>query len=58
MTDGNRNLYVVACGGGYPAGDLPAFVRQVRSAGWDVRVVAAPSSLQFIDALDTGHGDG
>ncbi len=28
MTDGNRNLYVVACGGGYPAGDLPAFVKE------------------------------
>ncbi|MCK9897281.1 flavoprotein [Frankia sp. AgB32] len=50
MTVGNRALYIVVCGGGYPAGDLPAFVEQARGTDWDVRVVATPASLKFIDA--------
>ncbi|WP_101831787.1 flavoprotein [Frankia canadensis] len=49
MTVGTRALYIVVCGGGYPAGDLPAFVRQAATADWDIRVVATPSSLKFID---------
>src|SRR6185369_178342 len=50
MTVGTRALYIVVCGGGYPAGDLPDFVRQAGAADWDIRVVATPSSLKFIDA--------
>jgi phosphopantothenoylcysteine synthetase/decarboxylase len=60
MTVGNRALYIVVCGGGYPADDLPVFVKQAQSTGWDIRVVATPSSLKFIDtgllASLTGHG--
>ncbi len=42
-------LYVVACGG-RPAADLPAFVEQAQTAGWEVCVVATPSGMKFLDA--------
>jgi phosphopantothenoylcysteine synthetase/decarboxylase len=51
-------LYVVACGA-RPAADLPPFVTGMRSAGWDVCVIATPDGLKFIDrdrlAALTGH---
>jgi phosphopantothenoylcysteine synthetase/decarboxylase len=51
-------LYVIACGG-RPAGDLPAFVQEAQTSGWEVCVIATPSALRFMD-LDrlaelTGH---
>jgi phosphopantothenoylcysteine synthetase/decarboxylase len=56
--DGQPVLCVVACGG-RPAADLPAFVAQMRAAGWHVCVVATPSALKFMDrealADLTGH---
>jgi phosphopantothenoylcysteine synthetase/decarboxylase len=58
MTAGGRVLYVVACGG-YPAADLPGFVVDTRSAGWDVCVIATPAATRFLDvarlAEATGH---
>jgi phosphopantothenoylcysteine synthetase/decarboxylase len=51
-------LYVIACGG-YPAGQLPAFVSFARAAGWDVCVIATPDGAKFLDAAHlaelTGH---
>lgn len=51
-------LYVVACGA-RPAADLPPFVIGMKSAGWEVCVVATPDGLKFIDrdglATLTGH---
>jgi phosphopantothenoylcysteine synthetase/decarboxylase len=51
-------LYVIACGG-RPAGDLPAFVRQAQTSGWEVCVIATPSALKFMDLPElaelTGH---
>jgi phosphopantothenoylcysteine synthetase/decarboxylase len=42
-------LYVIACGG-YPAGQLPAFVGFAQAAGWDVCVIATPDGAKFLDA--------
>jgi Flavoprotein len=51
-------LYVVACGA-YPAGQLPAFVRDAQVQGWDVCVIATPDGVKFLDAGNlsglTGH---
>jgi phosphopantothenoylcysteine synthetase/decarboxylase len=51
-------LYVVACGA-YPAGQLPAFVRDAQAQGWDVCVIATPDGAKFLDAGNisglTGH---
>lgn len=47
-------LYVVACGA-YPAGQLPAFVRDAQRQGWDVCVIATPDGTKF---LDTGNLSG
>ena len=51
-------LYVVACGA-YPAGQLPAFVRDAQFQGWDVCVIATPDGINFLDAGNlsglTGH---
>ncbi len=51
-------LYVVACGA-YPAGQLPAFVRDAQAQGWDVCVIATPNGIKFLDAGNlsglTGH---
>ena len=53
-----RVLYVIACGG-RPAGDLPAFVPEAQSGGWEVCVIATPSALKFMDLAHlaelTGH---
>jgi phosphopantothenoylcysteine synthetase/decarboxylase len=51
-------LYVVACGA-RPAADLPPFVTGMKTAGWDVCVVATPDALKFIDRdkLRTLTGD-
>ena len=42
-------LYVVACGA-YPAGQLPAFVRDAQAQGWEVCVIATPDGAKFLDA--------
>ena len=42
-------LYVVACGA-YPAGQLPAFVRDAQAQGWEVCVIATPDGTKFLDA--------
>ena len=47
-------LYVVACGA-YPAGQLPAFVRDAQVQGWDVCVIATPDGTKF---LETGNLSG
>ena len=51
-------LYVVACGA-YPAGQLPAFVRDAQGQGWNVCVIATPDGAKFIDTGNlaglTGH---
>jgi hypothetical protein len=51
-------LYVVACGA-YPAGQLPAFVRDAQVQGWEVCVIATPDGTKFLDAGNlsglTGH---
>jgi phosphopantothenoylcysteine synthetase/decarboxylase len=51
-------LYVIACGG-YPAGQLPAFVAFAQAAGWDVCVIATPDGAKFLGAAQlanlTGH---
>jgi phosphopantothenoylcysteine synthetase/decarboxylase len=51
-------LYVIACGG-YPAGQLPEFVRFAQGQGWDVCVIATPDGARFLDAghlaEQTGH---
>ena len=51
-------LYVVACGA-YPAGQLPAFVRDAQAQGWEVCVIATPDGTKFLDAGNlsglTGH---
>ncbi|WP_163550230.1 flavoprotein [Candidatus Frankia nodulisporulans] len=49
MTVDTRALYIVVCGGGYPADDVPDFVSQAKAAGWDTRIVATPASLKFLD---------
>ncbi|CAO5253291.1 flavoprotein [Frankia sp. AgKG'84/4] len=58
MPTGGRVLYVVACGG-YPAGDLPEFVADAQTAGWDVCVIATPAAMGFLDVprlvAATGH---
>ena len=51
-------LYVIACGGP-PAGQIPEFVGQAQSQGWDVCVIATPDGAKFLDAEHlvelTGH---
>jgi hypothetical protein len=51
-------LYIVACGA-YPAGQLPAFVRDAQVQGWNVCVIATPDGAKFIDVGNlaglTGH---
>jgi phosphopantothenoylcysteine synthetase/decarboxylase len=47
--DSRPVLYVVACGA-RPAGQLPAFVRDAQTQGWDVCVIATPDGAKFIDA--------
>lgn len=51
-------LYIVACGA-YPAGQLPAFIRDAQAQGWDVCVIATPDGTKFLDAGNlaglTGH---
>ena len=51
-------LYIVACGA-YPAGQLPAFIRDAQAQGWDVCVIATPDGAKFLDAGNlaglTGH---
>ena len=51
-------LYIVACGG-RPARDLPAFVGQCHTLGWQTCVIATPSAVKFMDfdqlATLTGH---
>jgi hypothetical protein len=46
--DSRPVLYLVACGA-YPAGQLPAFVRDAQAQGWDVCVIATPNGLKFLD---------
>ena len=46
--DSRPVLYLVACGA-YPAGQLPAFVRDTQAQGWDVCVIATPNGLKFLD---------
>jgi phosphopantothenoylcysteine synthetase/decarboxylase len=56
--DSRPVLYIVACGA-YPAGQLPAFVRDAQTQGWEVCVIATPDGVKFIDAGNlaglTGH---
>jgi phosphopantothenoylcysteine synthetase/decarboxylase len=56
--DSRPVLYLVACGA-YPAGYLPAFVRDAQAQGWNVCVIATPDGLKFLDAGNlaglTGH---
>ena len=44
--DSRPVLYLVACGA-YPAGQLPAFVRDTQAQGWDVCVIATPNGGGF-----------
>ena len=46
--DSRPVLYLVACGA-YPAGQLPAFVRDTQAQGWDVCVIATPNGAKFLD---------
>ena len=46
--DSRPVLYLVACGA-YPAGQLPAFVRDTQAQGWDVCVIATPNGGKFLD---------
>ncbi|WP_246236449.1 flavoprotein [Actinomadura chibensis] len=43
-----RVLYVFACGA-LAAVELPGFVGRAREAGWDVRVIATPMGVKFLD---------
>jgi phosphopantothenoylcysteine decarboxylase len=51
-------LYLIVCAAP-PARDTPELVKQLRSDGWDVCVIATPASLRWIDTDElttlTGH---
>lgn len=51
---GDPVLYIVVCGG-RPAGDLAAYVEQMRADGWDTCVIATPSARKFMDADRLGE---
>ncbi|GLZ12559.1 flavoprotein [Actinomadura sp. NBRC 104425] len=59
MTETDRRpvLYVIVCAAG-PAGDVGKLVTLAQQRGWDVRVIATPSALGFIDvpALEAQTG--
>ncbi|MCA1680047.1 MAG: flavoprotein [Actinobacteria bacterium] len=46
---GDPVLYIVACGG-RPAGQLAAYVGQMRADGWDTCVIGTPSARKFMHA--------
>jgi hypothetical protein len=56
--DATRVLYVIVCGAG-TAREAGRLVAQARQRGWDVRLIATPAALDFLDAsaleAQTGH---